>query len=144
METSHYKNKKNNNFKNISQKENFVESISEMAEEVWDFHNRFGLGSGKHQKSSPIEIIEKRTNILDEEIDEMFEAIKNKDDKETLLELADILFVVMGHVESVGNSGIEAVKDITIKNSHKTLDKYAIRPDTGKLLPLEGKPHKWQ
>ena len=31
METSHYKNKKNNKIKNISQKENFVESISEMA-----------------------------------------------------------------------------------------------------------------
>ena len=34
--------------------------------------------------------------------------------------------------------------DITKKNSKKTIEKYAIRADTGKLLPLEGKPHKWK
>ena len=74
----------------------------------------------------------------------MFEAINSKDDKETLLELADVLFVLMGHVESTGNSGIQAINDITKKNSKKTIEKYAIRADTGKLLPLEGKPHKWK
>ena len=53
----------------------------------------------------------------------MFEAIISKDDKETLLELADVLFVLMGHVESTGNSGIQAINDITKKNSKKTIEK---------------------
>lgn len=143
METSHSK-KENNKFRNTSDKKKFIDAISSMGKEVWEFHNRFGLGSGKHKKLSAKEIINKRKNILDEEIEEMFEAINSKDDKETLLELADVLFVLMGHVESTGNSGIQAINHITKKNSKKTIEKYAIRADTGKLLPLEGKPHKWK
>ena len=34
---------------------------------------------------------------------------------EALLELADVLFVVMGHVESTGKAGINAVESVTKK-----------------------------
>ena len=59
-------------------------------------------------------------------------------------EAADVLFVAMGHVEAMGSAGVEGVRRITVKNAAKTNETHAIRPDTGKLLPREGKPHKWQ
>jgi len=51
METSHSKKNKSDkeNYKNIVEEETFVNSIATMAREVWKFHDRFGLGSGRHR-----------------------------------------------------------------------------------------------
>ncbi|MBU88259.1 MAG: hypothetical protein FI685_05635 [SAR202 cluster bacterium] len=146
METSHSKKNKSDkeNYKNIVEEEAFVNSMATMAREVWKFHDRFGLGSGRHRHLEATEILTKRKNILDEELNEMEIEITSNKQYETLLELADVLFVVMGHVESTGKAGIDAVESVTKKNSQKTIEKYTIRKDTGKLLPVVGKPHKWK
>ena len=59
-------------------------------------------------------------------------------------ETADILFVAMGHAEAMGFPGIEGLERVTNKSAAKTNETHAIRPDTGKVLPKTGKPHKWQ
>ena len=41
---------------NIS-KEEFTNAIKKMADEVWEFHNRFKVGSGRFKNESPNEII---------------------------------------------------------------------------------------
>lgn len=116
-----------------------------MAGEVWDFHNRFGVGSGQFDGQTPTEIISNRKNILDEEVAELAKALSDGEGDESVAgETADILFVAMGHVEAMGAAGVEGVRRITGKNAAKTKETHAIRPDTGKLLPKEGKPHKWQ
>ena len=123
----------------------FVDSVAAMAGEVWDFHDRFGVGSGQFDGQTPTEIISNRKNILDEEVAELAQAVSgNEGDESVAGETADVLFVAMGHVEAMGRAGVEGVRRITSKNTAKTNETHAIRPDTGKLLPIEGKPHKWQ
>jgi predicted HAD superfamily Cof-like phosphohydrolase len=130
---------------NTITRQEFVDAVAAMAAEVWDFHNRFKVGSGQFDGQSPTEIISNRKNILDEEIAELAQAIsENEGDESVASETADVLFVAMGHVEAMGNAGVGGVIRITRKNAAKTNATHAIRPDTGKLLPREGKPHKWE
>lgn len=129
---------------NVIDRQDFIDSVAAMAGEVWDFHNRFGVGSGQFTGQAPTEIISHRTNILDEEVAELAQAIaENEGDDSVTDEVADVLFVAMGHVEATGRAGIDGVRRVAGKNAAKTTTTHAIRPDTGKLLPREGKPHKW-
>lgn len=138
-------NKKRTYGPNTVSRAEFVDSVASMAGEVWDFHDRFGVGSGQFDGQTPTEIISNRKNILDEEIAELAQALsENEGDESVTGETADVLFVAMGHVEAMGRAGVEGVRRITGKNAAKTNETHAIRTDTGKLLPREGKPHKWQ
>ncbi len=130
---------------NTINRREFVDSVARMAGEVWDFHNRFEVGSGQFQGQSVTEIIANRTSILDEEFNELSQAISAKEGDEAVAdETADILFVAMGHAEAMGFSGIEGLERVTNKSAAKTNETHAIRPDTGKVIPRKGKPHKWQ
>ncbi len=130
---------------NTINRREFVDSVARMAGEVWDFHNRFEVGSGQFQGQSVTEIIANRTSILDEEFNELSQAISAKEGDEAVAdETADILFVAMGHAEAMGFSGIEGLERVTNKSAAKTNETHAIRPDTGKVTPRKGKPHKWQ
>ncbi len=122
----------------------FVETVSAMAREVWDFHNRWGFGSGHFEGADAASIIARRREILAEEIRELDVAVSEHDDTEVVNEAADVLFVAIGHVESLGTAGLSGVRYVTAKNAAKTEATHAIRHDTGKLLPKAGKPHKWQ
>ncbi|MDA1279500.1 MAG: hypothetical protein O3B95_05585 [Chloroflexi bacterium] len=126
-------------------RQQFVDAITRMAGEVWDFHDRFEVGSGQFDRQSPTEIVASRTNILDEEVAELARAVSEREgDRAVADETADILFVAMGHVESMGAPGIDGLQRVTDKSAAKTNVTHAIRPDTGKVLPKKGKPHKWQ
>jgi NTP pyrophosphatase (non-canonical NTP hydrolase) len=130
---------------NTVSRNEFVDSISRMAGEVWDFHNRFEVGSGQFEGQSATEIVANRTSILDEEFNELAQAIsENEGDDAVADETADILFVAMGHAEAMGTPGIEGLDRVSTKSAAKTNETHAIRPDTGKVLPRKGKPHKWQ
>lgn len=129
---------------NAVSEEEFVKTVSDMAREVWDFHNRWGFGSGHFADSDPASIIERRKEILAEEVRELSEAVGEKDTVAIRNEAADVLFVAIGHVEALGSFGLEGVRHVTAKNANKTEKTHAIRQDTGKLLPKEGKPHKWE
>ena len=130
---------------NTNSRKEFVDSISRMAGEVWDFHNRFEVGSGQFKGQSATEIVANRTSILDEEFNELAQAIsENEGDDAVADETADILFVAMGHAEAMGTPGIEGLDRVSTKSAAKTNETHAIRPDTGKVLPRKGKPHKWQ
>ena len=124
-------------------RDQFVNAVADMAAEVWDFHDRFGIGSGNKATRACHEVIIERSPLLREEFEEMLDAAKSKDESETCQEAADVLFVAIGNIESLGNAGIKGVRTVTAKNAAKTHETHAIRPDTGKLLPIHGKPHKW-
>jgi NTP pyrophosphatase (non-canonical NTP hydrolase) len=128
---------------NSLSRDEFVQAVSDMAREVWDFHNRWGFGSGHFAYQAPASIIERRKQILAEEVRELSEAVEDRDSVAVCNEAADVLFVAIGHVEALGDKGIDGVRRVTAKNAKKTEETHAIRQDTGKLLPKEGKPHKW-
>ena len=126
-------------------RQEFIDSVAGMAGEVWDFHNRFEVGSGQFEGQSATEIVANRTSILDEEFSELAQAISEKEGDDAVAdETADIIFVALGHAESMGSPGIEGMDRVTTKAAAKTNETHAIRPDTGKVLPKKGKPHKWQ
>ena len=124
--------------------EEFVQAVSDMAREVWDFHNRWGFGSGHFDDADAASIIDRRKAILAEEIRELRDAVEDEDSSAVCAEAADVLFVAIGHIEALGSDGLDGVRYVTAKNAGKTEDTHAIRHDTGKLLPKEGKPHKWE
>ncbi len=129
---------------NAVSEEEFVKTVSEMAREVWDFHNRWGFGSGHFEDTSPAEVISRRKAILAEEVRELAEAVDENDTEGIVNEAADVLFVAIGHIEALGTQGLDGVRYVTNKNARKTEQTHAIRQDTGKLLPKEGKPYKWE
>ena len=129
---------------NSVSEEEFVQAVSDMAREVWDFHNRWGFGSGHFTDAAPASIIDRRKEILDEEVRELREAVDDNDSTSVCNEAADVLFVAIGHIEALGAQGLDGVRYVTAKNARKTEETHAIRHDTGKLLPKEGKPHKWE
>ena len=121
-----------------------MQAVSDMAREVWDFHNRWGFGSGHFTGVDPASIIDRRRAILAEEVRELREAVAENDGVEVCNEAADVLFVALGHIEALGTEGLAGVRYVTEKNAGKTTETHAIRQDTGKLLPKQGKPHKWE
>ncbi len=126
------------------QREEFLRTVTEMADQVWDFHERWRFWPFDGPDRPPSEAIAERQAILDEEIDELGEAVQADDSEEIAAEAADVLFVAMGHVLSLREPGLAGVRAVTIKNAGKTEKTHRIRPDTGKLLPISGKPHKWE
>ena len=129
---------------NTVSEEEFVQAVSDMAREVWDFHNRWGFGSGHFDDADSASIIDRRKAILAEEIRELRDAVEDEDSSAVCAEAADVLFVAIGHIEALGSAGLDGVRYVTAKNARKTEETHAIRHDTGKLLPKEGKPHKWE
>ena len=81
---------------NTINRREFVDSVTRMAGEVWDFHNRFEVGSGQFQGQSVTEIIANRISILDEEFNDLSQAISEKEGDDAVAdETADILFVAI-------------------------------------------------
>lgn len=126
------------------QREQFIQAVSEMADQVWDFHERWRFWPFEGPDRPPSRAIAERQAILDEEISELGEAVEAEDGEEIAAEAADVLFVAMGHVLSLRESGLAGTRFVTEKNAGKTEETHRIRSDTGKLLPISGKPHKWK
>ncbi|MDA0233059.1 MAG: hypothetical protein O3B04_06470 [Chloroflexi bacterium] len=126
------------------QREQFIKAVSEMADQVWDFHERWQFWPFDGPERTPSRAIAERQGILDEEIAELGEAVEADDGEEIAAEAADVLFVALGHVLSLREPGLAGVRSVTEKNAGKTEETHRVRPDTGKLLPIAGKPHKWR
>ena len=125
------------------QRDEFIKTVTEMADQVWDFHERWNFWPFDGPDRPPSKAIAERQAILDEEILELSEAVRADDSEEIATEAADVLFVALGHVLSLREPGLAGVRHVTSKNAGKTVETHRIRPDTGKLLPISGKPHKW-
>lgn len=126
------------------QREEFIKAVSGMADQVWDFHERWNFWPFDGPDRAPSKAIAERQAILDEEIEELGEAVEADNSEEISAEAADVLFVALGHVLSLREPGLAGVRSVTLKNAGKTEATHRIRPDTGKLLPISGKPHKWE
>ena len=125
-------------------RDEFINVVSEMADQVWDFHERWKFWPFEGPDRPPSKAIAERQAILDEEIAELGEAVEAENGEEIAAEAGDVLFVALGHVLSLRRAGLAGVRSVTSKNAGKTEATHRIRVDTGKLLPISGKPHKWR
>jgi len=116
-------------------RERFVNTAARLAAEVYDFHERWALESG-----TPLEVIIKRTPMLDEEVRELKEEVERPvsefDEVAMAEEAADVLFVALGHMEQLGAVGLNGMNAVTAKNVAKTTKSHFKHPVSGKVTRI--------
>ena len=116
-------------------RELFVATAANLAGEVFDFHERWALESG-----TPLEVLVRRTPMLDEEIRELKDEIERTaaefDEPAMAEEAADVLFVALGHMEQLGTVGLAGMEAVTAKNIAKTTKSHFKHPETGKVTRI--------
>jgi NTP pyrophosphatase (non-canonical NTP hydrolase) len=111
------------------QREEFLKTVTDMADQVWDFHERWSFWPFDGPERSPSTAITERQPILDEEVRELAEAVSSRDDPEVCKEAADVLFVALGHILSLKEPGLDGVREVTAKNARKTEATHRVRPE---------------
>ena len=76
-------------------------------EMVQEFHETYGLPVESEQTTGSEKTKELRINLLQEELDELKEALKNNDMQETLDALVDLQYVLDGAFLSFGMQGVK-------------------------------------
>jgi NTP pyrophosphatase (non-canonical NTP hydrolase) len=116
-------------------RERFVNTAARLAAEVYDFHERWALEPG-----TPLEVIIKRTPMLDEEVRELKEEVERPvsefNEAAMAEEAADVLFVALGHMEQLGAVGLSGMNAVTEKNVAKTTKSHFKHPISGKVTRI--------
>jgi len=103
-----------------------------------EFHNAFGCTRNQNFKTDTIEdtellLLKKR--LINEEINEVFEAIKEKNDAHVLKELVDLVVVCVGMADTYGWDFDNAFKRVHESNMSKLDDEgKPIYREDGKVL----------
>ena len=99
----------------------FINAINNLAESVYDFHDRWNLFN---VSKTSFEAVSEREELLLEEVRELIEEYnKNQSElSEELLsrEAADVLYVSIGNMLALNKEGISAMNQVAIKNNNKT------------------------
>lgn len=115
-----------------SDRERYLDAVARLAGEVYDFHERWSL-----EKGTPLEVMRRRTPMLDEEVQELREEVDRPapafDEAAMSEEAADVLFVALGHMEQLGAVGLAGMETVTGKNIAKTTKSHYLHPETGKV-----------
>ncbi len=86
-------------------------------EQVQEFHETYGLPVRGEIDLSCAQTKQLRINLLQEELDELKEALANDDPQETLDALIDLQYVLDGAFLSFG---LQAVKDLAFDEVHRS------------------------
>ncbi len=86
-------------------------------EQVQEFHDTYGLPVHKEINLSCEQTKQLRINLLQEELDELKEALANNDAQETLDALIDLQYVLDGAFLSFG---MQAIKDLAFDEVHRS------------------------
>lgn len=86
-------------------------------EQVQEFHETYGLPVRNDIDLSCEQTKQLRINLLQEELDELKEALANNDPQETLDALIDLQYVLDGAFLSFG---LQAVKDLAFDEVHRS------------------------
>ncbi len=112
-----------------------MNTAARLAAEVYDFHERWALEPG-----TPLEVIIKRTPMLDEEVRELKQEVERPvsefDEAAMAEEAADVLFVALGHMEQLGAVGLSGMNAVTEKNVAKTPKSHFKHPVSGKVTRI--------
>ena len=103
-----------------------------------EFHSVFGCKRNKSFKNNTIEDVELlvlRKSLIKEEMDEVFEAIKEKNEAHVLKELVDLVVVCVGMADTYGWDFDNAFKRVHESNMSKLDDEgKPIYREDGKVL----------
>jgi predicted HAD superfamily Cof-like phosphohydrolase len=107
-------------------------------EQVQEFHETYGLPVHNDINLTCAQTKQLRINLLQEELDELKEALANDDPQETLDALIDLQYVLDGAFLSFG---MQAMKDIAFDEVHRSnMSKLGAdgkpirRPEDGKVM----------
>ena len=107
-------------------------------EQVQEFHEAFDLPVEDHQTTGSEQTKKLRMNLLQEELDELKDALENDDLQETLDALIDLQYVLDGAFLSFG---LQNVKNAAFEEVHRSnMSKLGAdgkpirRPEDGKVL----------
>lgn len=125
----------------------FMESMTVIAEGVYNFHERWGFThSASYGGRTEQSLMKERIPAIKEEVKEWQESIKNfkKDPANFDEEIGDLLWLTMGNLMAIASPDARdrIIKLVVDKNEAKNSDHYAIRKDTRKLVSIH-KPAKW-
>ena len=122
-------------------KAEFIDAVTQLAESLYDFHERFGIeGTEGAGRDVILEVFTSRLPFLIEEIGEHASAINRADDVNATEEMADILYIVLGTLVRLGRRGNYAMTQVAEKNNQKTTSTHRIEPLSGKLIRLGNLP----
>ncbi len=83
-----------------------IQSFKTNFEKIYDFNSAFGVKNNtsiqKNLFDSDKKLVDYRLSLVNEEVSELNEAVKNKDFIETIDALSDILYVVYGFYTALG------------------------------------------
>ena len=119
-----------------SNRNDFIASISELAKSVYDFHERFSvppIDATANTEASLSKIVE-RIPFLVEEIGEHAKAVNHGDLMESLMELADVAYVVLGTLLIMDEAGKDALSQVAYKNNQKTNSTHVRMDSSGKIV----------
>jgi predicted HAD superfamily Cof-like phosphohydrolase len=107
--------------------------------DVRDFHQAFGQRIGEYP-SIPEDVNERelRMSLLEEEVNEYFDAEEKADIVEIADALADIIYIACGTAVSYGIPLDEVFKEVHNSNMSKLVDGKVIRREDGKVQKPEG------
>ena len=111
------------------EKKQFVDLMKNVAESVWDFHERFDVEdidflSNKNNIKS---LVYSRFGLQTEEMGEMARALAKGDFDNLREEIVDNLYVAMGTALVIRNSLINPLFDVLDKNDAKNPSNYNIK-----------------
>jgi NTP pyrophosphatase (non-canonical NTP hydrolase) len=109
----------------------FVSAVTNLAAEVYDFHERWGVE--ERLPDSAIERIKIRQPLLREEMGELDNEIVTKDETALAEEATDVAFVAIGHLAALQELSLLAVETVVAKNAAKTDATHYINRETGKI-----------
>lgn len=113
----------------------YLEAVRNMAESVYDFHDRFKIKSldSLDGDDEIFEMMYNRVLLQGEEYGELCRAINKGWPEETFLEAADVLYVALGTLVSGSEDAVKACYETAAKNNKKTPEN-SVFSKTGKII----------
>ena len=105
-------------------KEQYLEAVNRIAESVYSFHDRFEIPQLNIYGDTDeviLKVLSSRLVLQMEELGEFSQAVSKSYWFDAALEATDVLFVALGTVLSLGESGNVTCKIVVEKNDNKTL-----------------------
>jgi len=109
----------------------FIRAVSDLAAEVYDFHERWGVE--ERLPESAIDRMRIRQPMLREEMRELDDEIVTKDEVALAEEATDVAFVAIGHLAALRELSLSSIETVIAKNAAKTDQSHYINKETGKI-----------
>ncbi len=108
----------------------FVKHITELAQSVVDFHERFDI---QHADAVSVDNMKFRNQLLMEEVGEVAKALNHSDYKQAVLESVDVAYVALGTLFAHAPESFVHIMEVIRKNFDKDLTTHRL-DEGGKII----------